>query len=499
MEAIPYRSIATLVAYASILLPMLLSRIRRTRNLQKWEDGCSYVKSGVLKNKGLTTSEYQCLRCTEAFHWKCLSPTEQREVLQATRLRESEVREADNAMGIDSEDAPSERQSINAKETATFVCASCNIGGVCFECHRDLEPMQGITQVDSSSATAPKVSEPQTAAELLFRCISCQRAAHYAHLRSPWTDEHADQPGLIEEMATHYQNVYKWQCDDCSSYDASVDKIIAWRPYPPNAPVLSPEEVYSKRIKDHWPREYLIKWESKSYRRTSWVPHLWLVSTTYQKLRHFILNGSRVRLEHLRAGGIEGHDEDARRRVYEEEGGPPLPNPRADECIPEPWKRIEQVLDILLWAPHKRINAVKTKATNKRGKVVHSSGSDEEADEELGEEELRKLEVLRESTRNLGRLCLGPEATETPLARKRRKGGEALNMEDIDDVVWCYVKWGELEYQEGKLFCTMQRKRRSDTLQHHGTPHHDEVTQNGTTLRQHSNDTYNRKPSSSQK
>jgi hypothetical protein len=373
---------------------------------------------------------------------------------------------------------PPERQSITFDEMTDYICPSCNHGGICFECHHDLkmnardapvqDPKDGDITMTLAEASNQLVRSAETASqggkgptELLFRCTTCLRAAHYAHLRTPWTEEHADQPGVIEAMATYYQTEFKWQCDDCSNYDSTVDKIIAWRPYPANAATLTPEEVLSKRFKDPWPREYLVKWVDKSYRRTSWVPHLWLVSTTYQKLRNFILNGTKVRLEHLRSaktaseenGGTAGNDmeEIARRRVYEEEGGPPLPNARAEECIPEPWKRIEQVLDVQLWAPHKRINQLMNKQSKKRGDkstVVHSSGSEIEVD--VGGGEMKRQEALRERSRVMGAQFLGPDCIETPLARKRRKGGEPLKMDDIDDVVWCYAKWGELEYQEGK-------------------------------------------------
>ena len=409
------------------------------------------------------------MRCTEAVHWKCLSAIDQAEILRSVRLREKQ----ESTMEDTFSGSPSpEREMINFDEMTDYICAACNQGGLCFECHHDLKmdpraiPGQGpkddnVTMTPAEASVVSTNSASQDPTELLFRCVTCLRAAHYAHLKSPWTEEHADEPGLIEEVATHYQTQYSWQCDDCSSYNNSaVDKILAWRPHPANAPILTPEEVTSKRFKDPWPRKYLVKWADKSYRRTSWVPHLWLVSTAYQKLRHFILNGSKVRLEHLRSvgsageeNGAPGHDaeEIARRRVYEEEGGPPLPNPRADECIPEPWKRIEQVLDVVLWAPHKHMKRIKDKQAKKGGKksnIVHSSGS--EIEEDLDAEEIKKLEALRERSRVTGTQFLGPDCIETPLARKRRSGGKALEMDDIDDVVWCYAKWGELEYQEGK-------------------------------------------------
>jgi len=439
------------------------------------------------------------MHCTEAVHWKCLSPVEQAEILKAARQREKQANAMkDNVSGS----TPPERQSINFDEMTDYICAACNQGGICFECHHNLKTDSRVASVQEGKSDAVTThsgegSGPgdtaverasfgeQAPTELLFRCVTCRRAAHYAHLRSPWTEENGNEPGLMEELAIYYQIQYSWQCDECSSYNtAAVDKIIAWRPYPPNAPILSPEEVADKRIKDPWPREYLVKWVEKSYRRVSWVPHLWLVSTAYQKLRHFILHGSKARLEHLRIG----HDEEemARRRVYEVEDAPPLPNPRAEECIPDPWKRVEQVLDVKLWAPHKRLKSNQRKKTAKRSVVIHCSSS--EAEEEVDAEELGKLKALRERSYATGVLFLNPDCLETPLARKRRNDGNSLQMADIDDVVWCYAKWGDLEYQDGESLALHLRKEFT-RAQQLGIPLLNEAILNGVILRQHSLDT----------
>lgn len=401
------------------------------------------------------------MKCTEAVHWKCLSSIEQTDILKAARLRE----EASAGGSADDSSEVPKRKMVEAEETTNYVCTHCTRGGVCIGCHHNLDPT--VTPKDTSNRTnGAAATDPENAplAELFFRCATCKRAGHYAHLNSPFVEE--DVTDTVDDIAIFYQTQYNWQCDDCSSFESPVDKILAWRPYPANAPILTAEQEEALSIKDHWPREYLVKWEQKSYRRTSWVPHLWLAFTTYPKLRHFILKGTKVRLEHLRSFSDENDtngekdaptsaEELARRRVYEQEDGPTLANRRAEECIPEAWKRAEQVLDVLFWEPSKLIDKGKAQLAQKRKKkaqhVVDSddSGKENMADAKVVEEQMKKLEALREKTRTTGYQLIPDKATETPAARKRRNGGQAIQEEDIDDVIWCLVKWGELDYSEG--------------------------------------------------
>jgi chromodomain-helicase-DNA-binding protein 4 len=391
------------------------------------------------------------MHCTEASHWKCLTPVQQHDILRSTREREQAASGTSETV--------QERQAIRYDESTGYICNYCSQKEFCLACQRELESplfdedvhQDKTTQTDAVEGNA--ITTLLISEQLIFRCVECKGAAHYAHLPSPFKKENGDDPFLIDDIALHYQNEYQWRCDVCSDHDSTVDKIIAWRPYPPNAPLLTATEVEERSLKEPWPREYLVKWSNKSYRRTSWVPHLWLISTTYLKLRHFILHGPKVRLEHLRSVA-EGdsprrnatqEEKIARRKAFEDEDGPPLPNPRAEECIPDPWKRIEQVLDVRFLAPYK-LNKRKGK-----GKRVVESSDEHEEDEEAEEKISKALDALCERSRVSGVLFLDKNALETPAERRQRKGGVQIEDEDIDDVVWCLTKWGELEYQEGQF------------------------------------------------
>lgn len=188
----------------------------------------------------------------------------------------------------DSEGVLSERTDIKHFETTDFVCAYCTQGGSCFECKKPLERSSKgpttatpkgamVVPANQTSEEAPlnvppnpveNAVEAPGSAELWFRCAHCHRAAHYAHLKSPWIEDEKQEVDTIEEIAEYYQERYNWRCDDCTTLgERAVDKILAWRPFPRDAPITSAEQII-KKIKDPWPREYLVKWEEKSYR---WV------------------------------------------------------------------------------------------------------------------------------------------------------------------------------------------------------------------------------------
>ena len=150
---------------------------------------------------------------------------------------------------------------------------------------------QASTQTVQPHETAEveqPVSPSEDNANLLFRCIKCKRLAHYDHL--PRDDE--DQ--TVGESAYKFQKDNEWQCADCVTFTFRVSVILAWRPYPKDAPDAQKDSQEPPNYRDALAREYLVKWDGRSYRRAQWVPHMWLLSTAPSMLRNFIVNGSRV-------------------------------------------------------------------------------------------------------------------------------------------------------------------------------------------------------------
>ena len=355
-------------------------------------------------------------------------------------------------------DAP-KWQGLSPYDTTEVLCPHCAKGGICMVCHQPASapaiqnipnvPKPEVPTIDGqqnnkfSENKVQELMKTEDKRQLLFRCGACKRAAHYEHLENPFIDE-----STLVEIARAYQEDKGWLCNDCSSFPATVEKIIAWRPYPSNTEEAKPEEAY---YRDTLPREYLVKWSGKSYRRTSWVPHLWLLARAQSKLRNFLDGkGPKIQLEHTRIIRAKEGEEGVRHRVYVEDDGdpkPPMALPNAESCIPEAWLRVDRVLDVRLWTVEKKELKRNGRIGKKRkgGRKVISS-DDEPEEVEIVDDGLA-AKIQRENAYRLGQEpCEGYlETVDEWMART----GQDFTVEAIDQVIWCYFKWEGLDYAEG--------------------------------------------------
>jgi chromodomain-helicase-DNA-binding protein 4 len=403
-----------------------------------------------------------------AAHWGCLASTQKDEILRNIREKDCEaLGEHDKQQGSS---LSRKRLDLEVDQMTEFICGrcilmhshylisllilpgSCSRGGFCMGCMETVIKADLLAQPKTNGDTLTKEtptagssstvsSDSAVARALFFRCFMCKRLAHYGHLpKSPGFED-----ASVTEIAEHYQNTKKWLCADCSSFKYDLDKIIAWRPYPPNAlePVRNPDEVPNH--KHHLPREYLIKWKGRSYRRLDWVPHMWLASTKPHKLKNFIINGTRVDLlEEPVQDNQARTDVDTAvlptfDRVVESRSSsvkpetavrfPVGPMPDAQQRIPLPWKTVHRVLDVVLWRPnggkraHKRI----AKRT-----IASSSEEDNPVD--------HKRIVFQRGEQPADELTVRVDDWET------RK---PLEITDVKEVAWAFIKWDELGYEEG--------------------------------------------------
>lgn len=224
-----------------------------------------------------------CVSCCQAIHFGCLSKQARGQMIR--RIRQSE--NAKNAENSDSSMVDSKRHILHPLEVSRYLCNACANPGPCLGCKeaipssqsRDAKDQEDPFVVTNPSTSSPNpggstisqslntpLAESNVAARppppLLFRCVTCLRPAHYEHLAPLQADEDTRMPPA--RLALEYQE-FHWQCKDCHSWTSNVDKILAWRPYPADAkePEYAPGEV--PPIKDALPREYLVKWEDRSY------------------------------------------------------------------------------------------------------------------------------------------------------------------------------------------------------------------------------------------
>lgn len=347
-------------------------------------------------------------------------------------------------------------RDLDMSDTTEFICGMCSKRSTCMGCEQ-VTTEEMIAEAEGEESAVDKTTE--TPDELLFRCISCKRVAHYAHLFIN-TDDAEDEDITPEEKARFFQEENSWQCSDCASYRYPLDKVLAWRHTPPNAVDKYTNAVEKFNYKENLPREYLVKWGTRSYRRLQWVPHMWMVSTQYAKLKNFYEQGPKVQLlsddissykttskpkgtlfatgeESSRAVSVDAEAEDEIPRM----GAFPTAKPDAESRIPTLWTTIERVLDVKL-----RFLPDFVRPRKGKQRVVEDEDMDVDSIEPPQETpEIRQIfdegqEPAEEMT----------EAVEEFEDRMRR----GLQESDIDRVLWAFIKWDDLPYEEGTYTCS---------------------------------------------
>ncbi|KAI0307674.1 SNF2 family N-terminal domain-containing protein [Multifurca ochricompacta] len=439
----------------------------------------------------------RCLKCPLATHWRCLAGTQRDKILNAVQARDLMALEAAHgkdvvgtgSISVDNSKSqdrlipmPPKRSGLESHQTTEFICSFCSKGGTCMGC-KDvaLEPEPfGTQKVEEHTSppglmvvigTDPAVPEGMTSfsernpatgtqrpeatvssRELLFRCRLCKRLSHYAHLPLPdvMTGNKGEEANS-EVIAKYYQRDQGWSCADCVSFVFRAEKILAWRPDPPNAqqPELPPSESISSKI--HLPREYLVKWQDRSYRRVQWVPHGWLTSVHAGLLRNFLNHGPKVELldyavredqvaNAASEGGIGGANKESEDSRFKSEGHSErialTAIPDAERRIPPAWKTVDRVLDVLMWSPRKQRSKTSKRKVGKER--TSSVGVDTTSDLDAQREWNEAFHLGEEpSTQN----------TMTIDEWEAQKEDD-LSFDDISHVVWAFIKWDDLGYDE---------------------------------------------------
>ncbi|KAI0673358.1 hypothetical protein C8Q78DRAFT_968243 [Trametes maxima] len=412
----------------------------------------------------------RCLKCPVAAHWGCLAKTQRDEILRAAHERDKmEWRTAKPGLP-----EPRRRPGLDAYQTTEFICGACMKGGICMGCKEiALKPDQhgqraqsstpqvvGSNSVDPDSAPAEagpiptstpnpidNAADDDSPQELLFRCLTCRRLAHYAHLPVP--DDYDDNFSSAD-LAYYYQHTTSWKCADCWSYVYQVEHILAWRPYPENTvePPRAPNEPMNPKAM--LPREYLIKWVDRSYRRVQWVPHGWLLATAQAKLKNFLQGGTKVPLLHEpvsekrpaetdddgAAFDIAGGDGEAPATgVKDEETSPLFANPDAERKIPPRWKTVHRLLDLRIWRPRQA-------SKEKRRKARVQSDNDEDE----GSLDDPSMESVKKNAYDHGEEP--PSSMLVTVEEFESLTKEKLDEKHVSKVAWAFFKWDDLGYDD---------------------------------------------------
>ncbi|KAI0048335.1 hypothetical protein FA95DRAFT_1517538 [Auriscalpium vulgare] len=412
----------------------------------------------------------RCMKCTLSSHWQCLLGSEREEILKAIRDRD---RASWAVSHPESECLPAKRPGLDAQQITEFICSMCSKGGSCMGCMevalepytaQPVKPFRDGKETDAAVA-APDATQRESAQdvlanELLFRCRTCRRLAHYHHLPPPDIAlDSTEGEVYYAQIAEYYQSTNGWSCADCASYVYVAEKILAWRPFPANAEQPSILAGEAPNPKVQLPREYLVKWQDRSYRRTQWVHHGWLAAKHAGLLRHFLASGPKVDLlkEALREeeaanavaeGGIGSAADETTDPAEMHKGRTSdmswlSANPDAERKIPPAWKTVDRVLDVLMWIP----TSLRRKGGKAKGNAKATLYSKRRVDSEEDEsEEDDPDQEERDAAFNIGEQP-GKSVTCT-LDEWEEKRGEPVSQDDISSVVWAFIKWDDLGYDE---------------------------------------------------
>lgn len=152
---------------------------------------------------------------------------------------------------------------------------------------------------------------------VLFRCVSCHLGYHFEHLPAPpGSAKSSTRKGKDEIRQSRLQQYSSWQCHECLNVAAKVQKVVAWRPAD-RASYTDGQTAEDFREDE---REYLIKWEEKSYFQCSWMPGGWVWGITAAVMRNAFFK--------------------------RDEGANLVPKWTNEEAIPEEYLRMEIIFEV---------------------------------------------------------------------------------------------------------------------------------------------------------
>ncbi|KAK2783060.1 hypothetical protein FQN53_009364 [Emmonsiellopsis sp. PD_33] len=244
-----------------------------------------------------------CQGCTTSYHHKCLGPRGQREHL-VTKVGENDfVLQCRRCLG-----------SANSKDALAphlGACSQCHqMGPLSKPLRSRMTPREEQLQREENGGSDPiiHVQIPlYNIDNVMFRCVSCNRAWHMSHLpprgrnssRGPETLDSEEDESRDEEHDHDHNHDHdhdrgdeasqrfkeysrRFTCEDCATMPGDIESLVAWRPV--NIDKFIPG--YTSDMMEENMKEYLVKWRKQSYFRTSWMPGPWVWGVIPSPMRH---------------------------------------------------------------------------------------------------------------------------------------------------------------------------------------------------------------------
>ncbi|KAI4102730.1 MAG: hypothetical protein L6R37_004202 [Teloschistes peruensis] len=256
-----------------------------------------------------------CQGCTMSYHQRCLGPRNSREHLVTKVGDRNFILQCRRCIGVARQKDP-----FAPDQAKCSVCYCTTIASGPFRERKTTRQEQKEREENGGEDPITAVAESaiNSVDNVLFRCTGCFRGFHFHHLPSKEPDiidADMSEQNLAEKRFEDYCKFGTWTCKACTTAPAKVDSLIAWRPsnHDNYIPGTATDSVHEDD------KEYLVRWEKRSYFKSLWMPGPWVWGITSQRMRQAFANRN---------------------------NGKNLPKMRFEDAVPEDWLRIDTVLDI---------------------------------------------------------------------------------------------------------------------------------------------------------
>ena len=213
-----------------------------------------------------------CQGCSLSYHKGCIGLRSQREHL-VTKIGEGDFTlQCKFCVGVYTS------KDQNAPKYSS--CQQCRGEGLaCTPFSRKLTARQEEKLREENDGVDPATKVPpelvNKAENVLFRCTTCHRAWHRDHLPSL-------QNLAGDELAQSYLRAR--QCKQCRETKHKIHRLVAWRPTQHKGSSSDANAPSYVDVSEDF-KEYLVKWESKSYFHCSWQSGSWVYGVSNALMR----------------------------------------------------------------------------------------------------------------------------------------------------------------------------------------------------------------------
>lgn len=217
-----------------------------------------------------------CQGCTLSYHKSCIGYRSAREHMVTKVGEDSFVLQCRFCIGV-----PRKKDNHAPNHS---MCQACKTpGGSCAafsekKTSRQEEKLREENDgVDPVTPVSPKLIN--NAKHVLFRCVACHRGWHVEHLPGA----RSGTIGTDLESERLKDHSIDWQCKECANTRYKIHRLVAWRPTQRDLAKQIPRPMCADVREDD--KEYLVKWETRSYAHCDWKPGAWVYGVAASAMR----------------------------------------------------------------------------------------------------------------------------------------------------------------------------------------------------------------------